>query len=112
MGWLEYPIISSKNNTIFIIIFSRISQKLEVLVDDADHRLGPVELVIDVPFYIGCFNEVNDVTGKGTSITMDAESNSPVICLAKCVSSDPLTRFACKYSSSSTVKLINNSQNL
>ena len=31
----------------------------------AQHRLGPVEVVIDVPFYVGCFVELSDPSAKG-----------------------------------------------
>ena len=77
----------------------RIIQKLDNMDytgADPEHRLGPVEVVIDVPFYVGCFIELVDPSSKGFSITDDSGSNTPIWCITQCATNDPLKRYACK----------------
>ena len=77
----------------------RISQKLDNM-DYAgaapEYRLGPVEVVIDVPFYVGCFIELSDPSSKGLSITDVPDSNTPAWCITQCATNDPSKRYACK----------------
>ena len=61
-----------------------------------EHMMGPVEVVIDVPFYVGCFIELSDPSSKGVSITEDTENVTPAWCVMKCGTADPLKRYACK----------------
>ena len=49
--------------------YFRITKKLDNMnytgASAAQHRLGPVEVVINVPFYVGCFVELSDPSSKG-----------------------------------------------
>ena len=55
--------------------------------------LGPVELVLDVPFYVGCFQEVQPFSG-GTTITGAIDDMTPAVCILKCLGSDTTKRYA------------------
>ena len=77
-------------------LISRITQKFDNLTNPGDFRIGPVELVIDVPFYVGCFEELGDITNLGLAIENNDDSNSPTTCLTKCIESDSTKRYACK----------------
>ena len=77
----------------------RIIQKLdnmEYAGAAPEYRLGPVEVVIDVPFYVGCFLELSDPSSKGLSITDVPDSNTPAWCITQCATNDPSKRYACK----------------
>ena len=74
----------------------RITQELHDLTNQGNYFIGPVELVIDVPFYIGCFEETDDISTVGTPIDIP-DSNSPTNCLSICAKTNPLQRYACKF---------------
>ena len=52
-----------------------------------------MELVLDVPFYVGCFLEVQPLTG-GTAITDASDNMTPAVCISKCLASDTTKRYA------------------
>ena len=62
--------------------------------------LGPVELLLDVPFYVGCFKEVDSLVG-GTLIEEGNEIMTPTLCLTKCITTDGTKRYAGKLFKSS-----------
>ena len=55
--------------------------------------LGPLELLLDVPFYVGCFQEVQPLSG-GTAITDANDNMTPAVCISKCFGSDATKRYA------------------
>ena len=52
-------------------------------------------MLIDVPFYVGCFNELETLSG-GTSIGEANDAMTPAVCITKCVVSDSSKRYASK----------------
>ena len=52
-------------------------------------------MLMDVPFYVGCFRELETLTG-GTTITEGNDAMIPAVCVKKCVASDSTKRYASK----------------
>ena len=73
----------------------RISQKLKNIKDLSDFIIGPVDLVIDTPFYMGCYQEMTDVSEKATLID-SANVLTITWCLTECLKFDMKSRFAGK----------------
>ena len=60
-----------------------------------DLKLGPLELLIDVPFYVGCFDEITNP--NGVQITETPELVTPTWCIAKCITADSTKRYSSKF---------------
>ena len=52
-----------------------------------------MELVLDVPFYVGCFQEVQSLP-EGTAITEGSDKMTPAVCISKCIVTDATKRYA------------------
>ena len=81
-----------------IIYFYSISRRISNVAEYSDLDLGPVELIIDVPLYMGCFEEISSPDAKALTISDGTDKMTPSLCVSKCVSSDPTKRHACKLS--------------
>lgn len=63
--------------------------------DDAHFFVGPVEVLIDVPFDAGCYKVLSSLTGK---ISETTDIVTPAWCITKCLQSSETKRFACNTS--------------
>ena len=73
------------------IIFYRISQAATSQADGVTLLTGPLELLLDVPFEIGCFQILNSTTFPSPTKLDNLTSAS---CIVSCLSANPLMRYA------------------
>ncbi len=73
----------------------RVQQKVTSLVADGRYYLSPIELLIDVPFDAGCFQELEDISNIGHEIDTPVETLTPTWCNTKCLQVDGKKRYAC-----------------
>ncbi len=81
----------------FFLSFS-VTYSIEATVDASQYILAPVELVIDVPHEVGCFEELSDISSLGEVVSEIPNIMSPIWCIKRCLSTDLKYRFACKLS--------------
>ena len=82
------------------LFFSICSVKLHVVAGDANTIVSvtPPELLIDVPFSMGCYKIREDVSSNADPITkeFDLPDPSPASCILECFKKDPEYRVAGK----------------
>ena len=54
-------------------------------------------MIVDVPYDMGCFEELSDLSALGITVTEDTDQMSPAWCITKCISEDPNKRYACNF---------------
>ncbi len=60
-----------------------------------EYYLSPIELLIDVPFDVGCFKEIESIAGGLTGVSGTPPNGiNPAWCLTNCVQATK--RFACE----------------
>ena len=74
----------------------QVMQTLNNVTTDGKHHLSPVEMIVDVPHDLGCFEELSDPTDTGILITETTDKMSPAWCITKCLTTDSKKRYACK----------------
>ncbi len=74
---------------------SRVYEKLTSKSTDGKYFLSPIDLLIDVPFEVGCFKQKDGIDSLGTIVT-DSPTNgmTPAWCLTKCLELNPQQRIA------------------
>ena len=75
----------------------QVMQTLDNVTTDGKHHLSPVEMIVDVPHDLGCFEELSDPTDTGILISETTDEMSPAWCITKCVTADAKKRYACKF---------------
>lgn len=78
----------------FMLSILRVKIELQNPNDNAEFLVGPVGVLIDVPFDAGCFKVLATLTGL---ITEAADIMSPAWCVTKCLQSDDKKTFARRY---------------
>lgn len=58
----------------------------------AQFLVGPVEVLIDVPFDAGCYKVLSNLTGH---IANNTDIVTPAWCVTKCLQTNDTKRFAC-----------------
>jgi hypothetical protein len=58
--------------------------------------IGPAEVLLDLPYVVGCYELLDDISSEGQTISEDPAVMTPVWCITKCLNRDSTKRFACK----------------